>query len=212
MISDVTGVLLAGGKSRRMGADKRFLAVGEGTLLARSCRVLCEMFERVCIVLAQDSQPLEVHIPVIRDLVPSCGSLGGMYTGLHWATTRYIFLAACDMPFIHAGLVQYMVGKKDDADVVLAYWDGRPQPTHAVYSRTCLPVVEELIRGGDLKIQGLLTNPALRVRLITEDEIRTIDPEGRSFLNVNTPSDLDRARSLYGDRSEDRYGDAPELP
>lgn len=202
MISDVTGVLLAGGKSRRMGVDKRFLAVGEETLLERSCHVLCETFTRVCVVIAQDSQPLEAQIPVIRDLVPSCGSLGGLYTGLRQATTRHIFLAACDMPFIHAGLVQHMVGKKDQADVVLAYWNGRPQPTHALYSRNCLQAVEELISRGDLKIQRLIANPVLRVALITEDEIRRIDPEGRSFLNVNTPSDLDRARFLYGDRLE----------
>jgi molybdenum cofactor guanylyltransferase len=197
MISDVTGILLAGGKSRRMGADKRLLAVGPRTLLERSCAVLCGIFHHVCMVIAQDSEPVEVHIPVISDLVPSCGSLGGMYTGLHQATTPHIFVAACDMPFIHAGLVQHMVGQKDDVDVVLAYWHGKPQPTHAVYSRNCLPVVEELMRSGDLKIQRLITTPTLRVRLIPEDEIRKIDPEGRSFLNVNTPSDLDRARLLY---------------
>lgn len=202
MISDVTGVLLAGGKSRRMGTDKRALAVGQRTLLERSCSVLCGMFRQVCMVIAQDSQPVEVHVPVMCDLIPSCGSLGGLYTGLHEATTPYIFLAACDMPFIRTDLVRHMVNQKDDADVVLAYWNGRPQPTHAVYSRNCLPVVEELIRKGDLKIHKLIATSALRVRLITEDEVRKIDPEGRSFLNVNTPSDLDLARLLCEDRGE----------
>jgi molybdenum cofactor guanylyltransferase len=210
MISDVTGVLLAGGKSRRMGTDKRFLAVGERPLLERSRIVLSQIFERVCIVIAQDSPLLEAHIPVMRDLIPSSGSLGGMYTGLHQAATPYIFLAACDMPFIHADLVQYMVGQKDDVDIVLAYWNGRPQPTHAVYSRNCLLVVEGLIRSGDLKLQRLLATPTLRVRLITEDEIRKVDPDGRSFLNVNTPADLARARSLWGDLMDARYGDHPE--
>lgn len=206
MISDVTGVLLAGGKSRRMGADKRFLTVGEQTLLERSCNILSRMFIRVCIVIAQDSQPLETPVPVLRDLIPSCGSLGGMYTGLHQAATPYIFLSACDMPFIHADLIRYMVDVKDEVDIVLGYWNGRPQPTHAVYSRNCLSVVEALVRSGDLKLQRLLTTPALRVRLITEDEIRKIDPEGRSFLNVNTPSDLELARSLCADQREDRGG------
>ncbi|WP_413934317.1 molybdenum cofactor guanylyltransferase [Nitrospira sp. BLG_1] len=206
MISDVTGILLAGGKSRRMGADKRFLTVGEQTLLERSCNILSRIFERVCIVIAQDSQPLETPVPVLRDLIPSCGSLGGMYTGLHQAATPYIFLSACDMPFIHADLIRYMVDVKDEVDIVLGYWNGRPQPTHAVYSRNCLSVVEALVRSGDLKLQRLLTTPALRVRLITEDEIRKIDPEGRSFLNVNTPSDLELARSLCADQREDRGG------
>ena len=204
MISDVTGVLLAGGKSRRMGSDKRFLTVGERPLLERSCTVLSRIFERVCIVIAQDSPPLEAQIPVLRDLIPSSGSLGGMYTGLQQAATAYIFLAACDMPFIHEGLVQYMVGQKDDVDIVLADWNGRPQPTHAVYNRNCQSVVEELIRSGDLKLQRLLANPSLRVRLVREDEIREIDPDGRSFLNVNTPSDLVRARALCGELMDDR--------
>lgn len=204
MISDVTGVLLAGGKSRRMGADKRFLTVGERPLLERSCNVLSRIFERVCIVIAQDSPPLEAQIPVLRDLIPSSGSLGGMYTGLQQASTPYIFLAACDMPFIHEGLVQYMVGEKDDVDIVLAYWNGRPQPAHAVYNRNCQSVVEELIRSGDLKLQRLLATPTLRVRLVTEDEIREVDPDGRSFLNVNTPSDLVRARALCGELMDDR--------
>ncbi len=82
MISDVTGVLLAGGKSRRMGVDKRFLTVGDRPLLERSRNVLSQIFERVCIVIAQDSPLLEAQIPVVRDLIPSSGSLGGMYTGL----------------------------------------------------------------------------------------------------------------------------------
>ncbi|HBR52414.1 MAG TPA: molybdenum cofactor guanylyltransferase [Nitrospira sp.] len=210
MISDVTGVLLAGGKSRRMGADKRFLTVGEQTLLERSRNILSHIFERVCIVIAQDSEPLETPVPVLRDLIPSCGSLGGMYTGLHQATTPYVFLSACDMPFIHADLIRYMVDAKDEVDIVLGYWNGRPQPTHAVYSRNCLSVVEALVRSGDLKLQKLLATPALRVRLITEDEIRKIDPDGRSFLNVNTPSDLELARTLCTDRREDRGGAPPE--
>ncbi|MBX3306462.1 MAG: molybdenum cofactor guanylyltransferase [Nitrospira sp.] len=192
-----------------MGADKRFLTVGEQTLLERSCNILSRIFERVCIVIAQDSQPLETPVPVLRDLIPSCGSLGGMYTGLHQAATPYVFLSACDMPFIHADLIRYMVDAKAEVDIVLGYWNGRPQPTHAVYSRNCLSAVEALVRSGDLKLQKLLATPALRVRLITEDEIRKIDPDGRSFLNVNTPSDLERARSLCADRREDRGGAPP---
>ena len=82
MITDVTGVLLAGGKSRRMGEDKRFILLGQRTLFERTCTVLSELFEQVCVVIAQDSPLLQAGVPVVRDLIPGCGSLGGLYTGL----------------------------------------------------------------------------------------------------------------------------------
>lgn len=199
MITDVTGVLLAGGKSRRMGEDKRFLLVGEQTLLERSCAVLRQLFEQVCIVIAQDSPPMQTEVPVTRDLIPDRGSLGGLYTGLRQAGTHHIFLAACDMPFIHGGLVRHLIALKEDAAVVLARWKNQLQPTHAVYSRDCLPVLEELMERRELKLQSLIAHPSLRVRVVTEVEVGRIDVEGRSFLNINTPSDLEVARSLYAD-------------
>ena len=100
LISDVTGVLLAGGKSRRMGQDKRFLSVGPGTLYGRSLAVLRAVFEQVVVVVAQDSPSIEAEVPVLRDLIPDCGSLGGLYTGLKQAGTEWVFAVACDMPFL----------------------------------------------------------------------------------------------------------------
>ena len=97
LVSDVTGVLLAGGKSRRMGQDKRVLAVGDETLFVRSLAVLRSVFQRVLIVIAQDSPPIETDAIVLRDLIPECGSLGGLYTGLKEAHTEWVFAAACDM-------------------------------------------------------------------------------------------------------------------
>jgi molybdenum cofactor guanylyltransferase len=202
MIDDVTGILLAGGKSRRMGEDKRFMLVGQRTLFERSCAVLRQLFDQVCVVIAQDSPALQTEVPVVRDLIPDCGSLGGLYTGLRLAKTQHIFLAACDMPFIHTGLVRHLIGLRDDADVVLASWNNQLQPTHAVYSRDCLPVLEELIHRRELKIQNMIAHPLLRARLVTEAEVRRIDFEGRSFLNINTPSDLEAARLLYADSAD----------
>jgi molybdenum cofactor guanylyltransferase len=200
MITDVTGILLAGGKSRRMGEDKRFLVVGERTLLERSCAVLRDLFEQVCVVIAQDGPDLqtEVPFPVLRDLIPNLGSLGGLYTGLRQATTQHIFLAACDMPFLNSNLVHYMIECKKDVDIVMARWEQRLQPTHAVYGRRCLPILDEMISRHDMKIQNLIANPSLRVQLLTQLELNRIDPEGRSFRNINTPADLEAARALEG--------------
>ena len=179
-----------------MGEDKRFLYVGERNLLERSCAVLREVFERVCIVIAQDSPMLDAEVPVMRDLLPGCGSLGGLFTGLQRATTPHVFLAACDMPFLNPEVIRYMVGRKDEADIVIGRWETRLHPTHAVYSQKCLGVMEAMIQGRDLRIQGLVAHASLRVHVIGENEVRQIDHDGRSFLNINTPSDLNKARSL----------------
>ena len=202
MITDVTGVLLAGGKSRRMGEDKRFVLVGEQTLFERSYAALCELFEQVCVVIAPDSSESQIKVQMIRDLVPNCGSLGGLYTGLRQAKTQHIFLAACDMPFMDPDLIRYMVQFKGQADIVIGRWATRLQPTHAVYGRECLPVLEEMMNLHNKKIQSMIGHPALRVHVIEEEEIREIDRDGRSLCNINTPSDLEYARLVH-ERSTD---------
>lgn len=194
MIGDVTGILLAGGKSRRMGEDKRFLLIGEQTMFERTLAVLRSIFERVCVVIAQDSPPLEAEVPVVRDLVADCGSLGGLYTGLKQAHTEYVFLVACDMPFLNPASVRHVVSLKDKADIVMVRLGQGLQPTHALYSRRCLPVVEEMVHARQFKIQHLATHSALQTRLVAESDLREIDLDGVSFINVNTPADLDAAR------------------
>ena len=193
---DVTGVLLAGGKSRRMGEDKRYLVVGEQTLLERGLAVFRSIFQEVLVVIAQDSPPLSIDARVVRDLVPDCGSLGGLYTGLTQATTPYIFVVACDMPFLNQAVIAQFMSRRATADIVIAKLDGRLHPMHALYSACCLPALEQMIRARQLKIQEIVSQSSLRVRYVTETDLLTIDPSGHSFYNVNTMADLEAARSL----------------
>ncbi len=193
---DVTGVLLAGGKSRRMGEDKRYLVVGEQTLLERGLALLRSIFQEVLVVIAQDSPLLEVDVRVVRDLVPECGSLGGLYTGLVQATTPYIFVVACDMPFLDPAVIAQFTSRRAAADIVMAKLAARLHPMHALYGKGCLPVVEQMIRTRQLKIQEIVSQSSLLVRYVTEADLVAIDPTGRSFQNVNTPADLEVARSL----------------
>jgi molybdopterin-guanine dinucleotide biosynthesis protein A len=193
---EVSGVLLAGGKSRRMGEDKRHLTVGEQTLLERGLRVLQSIFCEVLVVTAQDSPPLDIDVKVVRDLVPDCGSLGGLYSGLVEATTPYIFVVACDMPFLNQAVITHFTTRRATADIVIAKLDDRLHPMHALYSKGCLPVLEQMIQARQLKIQEIVSQSSLRVRYITEADLLIIDPSGRSFYNVNTMADLEAARSL----------------
>jgi molybdopterin-guanine dinucleotide biosynthesis protein A len=193
---EVTGVLLAGGKSRRMGEDKRYLVVGEQTLLERGLGVLRSVFQEVLVVIAQDSPPLGVDARVVRDLVPDCGSLGGLYTGLTQATAPCIFVVACDMPFLSQAVIAQFTSRRATADIVMAKLAARLHPMHALYGKRCLPAVEQMIGARQLKIQEMVSHASLRVQYITEADLLTIDPSGRSFHNVNTPADLEVARSL----------------
>jgi len=194
--TEVTGIILAGGKSRRMGEDKRYLVVGEQTILERGLGVIRSIFQEVLVVIAQDSPPLRVDAKVVRDLLPDCGSLGGLYTGLMQATTPWIFVVACDMPFLDQAVIGQFTSRRATADIVMAKLDARLHPMHALYGKRCLPALEQMIQARQLKIQEIVSQPSLRVQYVTEAELLTIDPSWRSFQNVNTPSDLEAARSM----------------
>jgi molybdopterin-guanine dinucleotide biosynthesis protein A len=181
---EVTGVLLAGGKSRRMGEDKRYLVVGEQTLLQRGLSVLHSIFQEVLVVIAKDSDPLGVDARVVRDQVPDCGSLGGLYTGLIQATTPWIFVVASDMPFLNHAVIAQFTNRRGAVDIVMAKLAGQLHPMHALYGKSCLPVVEQMIQS------------SLRVQYVTEADLHTLDPTGRSFYNVNTVAELEKARLL----------------
>lgn len=194
MIADVTGVLLAGGRSTRMGMDKRVLSIGGSTMLERSLAVLQEVFQNVSVVVA-DELPIGVTgISLWRDLIPNRGSLGGIYTGIRLAKTPYIFVAACDMPFLKATLIRYLVSLKDEVDIVMPRWGRNSHPTHAVYGHHCVPVMEDMMRSSHLSIRELVLSRTLRVRWVEQPELNRFDPEGWSFFNVNTPGDLQQAR------------------
>jgi molybdopterin-guanine dinucleotide biosynthesis protein A len=196
METEVTGILLAGGKSRRMGEDKRHLVVGEQTLLERGLAVLRSTFQNVLVVIAQDSSPLGVDARVVRDLVPDCGSLGGLYSGLMQATTPWVFVVACDMPFLNQAVIAQFTSRRTTTDIVMAKLDARLQPMHALYGKQCLPVLEQMVLARQLKIQEMVSQSSLRVCYVTEADLLSIDPSGRSFCNVNTLADLESARSL----------------
>ncbi len=201
-MAGVTGVLLAGGMSRRMGRDKRFLELEGATLFARALSVLDDLFSEVLVSVA-DALPegSEVRHRVVTDLIPNCAALGGLYSGLSLATHPRVFVAACDMPLLSAPVIRAMVERDPRADVVMARLPQGLQPMHAVYSKRCLPYLEAMARGGNLKIQEMAQQQGLVIRIVPEDELRAMDPQALSFLNINTPADLEFARKLVASRS-----------
>lgn len=195
--TDVTGVVLAGGKSRRMGRDKRFLEVGGQALLERVCDVVASLFTECLLSVAEPTSELEaMGHRLVFDEIPDCASLGGLYTGLLSATYSRIFVVACDMPFITHTSIQRFLDLSQDYDVVMAQLATGLQPMHAVYSKACLPSIQRMMKDRVLKIQMLAQTPSLRTRILNEKEVATSQEDLLPFFNINTPMDLEMARKL----------------
>ena len=207
--SDIALVVLAGGQSRRLGRDKAVEPFGGEPLIRRVIRRAGDAVGgNEVIVVAGDAErgrelPLDAEHRVAVDLLPERGTLGGIYTGLEAVQNEWALVVACDMPFLSAPLLRYMVGLREGVDAVVPVIDGRPEPTHALYSRRCLPAILERLQAGQLKAAGFL-DLAL-VRYVNEDEARRFDPELLSFFNVNRPEDLARAIELAA-REKDQSG------
>lgn len=201
MVENVSAVLIAGGKSRRMGQDKRFLELGGGSIFQRSLGLLTQTFRETIVVLAEPVDSLQVlGCKVVYDLIPNAGSLGGLYTGLMASSQPRIFAVACDMPFLNSDVIRFMVSFDTTMDIVVAQLGERFQAMHALYSQRCLPYLRAMVDERDLKIQKLFLHEDLRVAVIGEDQLNRIESGLKSFRNINTPDDLARAKAEIADQ------------
>lgn len=196
--SRVSGVILAGGESRRLGRNKALLRIGGQALIERVVEAIAPLTAEVIVVVASPEQaaalPLPAWVRVASDRYPGCGSLGGIYTGLATSSEPWILVVACDMPFLNPALLRRLIAARRGVDAVVPYLEGQPEPLHALYSKTCLVPIEGMLRAGQLKIAPLFE--AVRVRYVAEETIDRIDPGRRSFFNINTPADLKEAQGL----------------
>lgn len=164
---------------------------------AVSC--LARLFPEV-LIIANDPEPFsDLDVPVIPDLIPDRGALGGLYTGLSMASYPRAFFAACDMPFLNPDLIRLLVREADDWEVVLPSVGGELHPMHAVYAKSCLPHIKASIDSGTLKIASFFSK--VRVKTIEESLLRTVDPDLLGLMNVNTPPELERAEAIRRQRS-----------
>ncbi|MCX5836379.1 MAG: molybdenum cofactor guanylyltransferase [Deltaproteobacteria bacterium] len=191
----MTGIILSGGKSSRMGANKAFLHVGGERLIDRTVRIFKEIFPEVILVTNSPLDYLDQDCTIATDIIKGKGPLGGLYTGLFHASHERIFMAACDMPFLNRAFIKYMMDHCADFDIVVPELPDGLQPLHAIYSRRCLPAIKRLIDKDQLKITGFYKG--LKKLTIPEDVTKRFDPKGMMFINVNTEEDLERISSLF---------------
>ncbi len=188
----VTGVILAGGQSQRMGRDKAFLPVGGRTLIECVIARLHEACgERLLIVTNSPEPYRRLGLRIVSDALPPGQSLVGIYTGVLHAEEP-AFVCACDMPFLNPALIRHMGALAQDADVVIPRHGGEYEPLHAVYAPACLDPIRRCVERQGRNI-GFL--PDVRVRVVDEEELRRFDPDLRSFVNVNTPEEYEELRS-----------------
>jgi len=187
-LSPMTGVILAGGKNRRIGTNKAFLVVNGTRIIDRTVGILKSIFAEVIIVSNNPLAYLDQNVTIVTDILPDKGAMGGLYTGLFFASHSQVFVCACDMPFINGKFIEYMIGRVGANDIVAPDAGDGLQPMHAVYGKKLLPLLKRLLDQDLLKISCLYKSS--RTLIIHSDVIDAFDPEKKMFLNVNTMDDL----------------------
>jgi molybdopterin-guanine dinucleotide biosynthesis protein A len=191
----VTGVIQAGGKSTRMGGQpKALLELGGRRIVERVVAAVAPVVDDVLIVTNTPELYAYLGVPMVGDVFPDHGSLGGIYSGLRAAAGDAAFTVACDMPFLRTDVARLVVERAADADVVIPRVADQFETLHASYAKACLPHMEERLRAQRLKIVGFFE--AVRVLEIAEAAVRRLADPALVFMNVNTPDELARARAL----------------
>jgi molybdopterin-guanine dinucleotide biosynthesis protein A len=193
---DLSAVILAGGRSSRLGRDKSLLVLDGQPLIVRTVQTLACLSEDLVVVTNDPDRyaPLSLPARLVPDEARGVGSLMGIYSGLRAARHSYAIVVACDMPFLNVALLRHMAALAEDYDVVIPRIDGLLEPLHAVYGKACLRVMAELLQDGRHKIRAFFHR--VRVRYVDQEDIRRFDPQGLSFFNINTAEDWAHVQAM----------------
>lgn len=187
MIDNITGVILAGGKSSRMGQNKALLPFQDKALIENVAEKLKGIFSRVILSVNSPDAFSYLHLARVMDRYPETGPMGAIASVLESGEKR-VFCVACDMPFLNESLIEFICSY-DDADAVIPMWQDRPEVLHALYSRPLLPFFQESLSKSRYKLTDALDKS--RVRYLNELEVKKLDSQGNSFRNINTPAEYD---------------------
>ena len=190
----LTVVIQAGGASSRMGEDKALKIFLGKPLIQRVIERMSPIADEIIVTTNRPTEYTFLNLRLVPDLKPGRGALGGLYTAIASAAHPLVAVVACDMPFasqmFFEGARRLMV--KEEADVIIAKTDEGYEPLHALYRReTCLPAIESAIDADQWKVIAWF--PQVKVRILTPDEIKSLDPAGLCFWNLNTPEEFAEA-------------------
>ena len=197
MIPDCTAIILTGGDSRRMGQDKANLLWHERSLLQHVISLVQPLFSEVIISVRQPRA--NICLPQVCDDPVHRGPLGGLLAGLAKANTAWVFLVACDMPFITPRVVEYLAQQRREHQAVVPFVQGHPQPMAGFYAQSCLEPLRALLHDASAKhsLRALLER--LDTHYVAEAELQPADPQLKSFFDLDTPQDFAAAQTRQGE-------------
>lgn len=187
MIDSVTAVIMAGGKSSRMGENKAFLIIEGIPLIERIRELLSKIFSKIILSTATQNAYPQLQLPEVVDRYAETGPLGGITSVLESGLSP-IFCVGCDMPFLNQKLIEFQCNIADCCDAVIPVWNNHPQVLHGLYRKNLLPAFHNGLKEEQYKLIDCLEEA--EVCYLLENEIRRYDPEGLSFHNINTPDDF----------------------
>lgn len=196
MMTQLSVIVLAGGHSRRLGRDKALLPWRGRTLIEYLAGRLQKFSDDVLVITGPEIRYTDIlNVPIFADELKDAGPLGGLYTGLKHARYSYSLVVACDMPFVGRTVLELLKSNVDSSvQAVVPCIENHRVPTLAIYHKDCLSIIEKLHKQGRLALQALLDSVSLKI--ISEEELRSVDPTLRSFVNINTKADWESCMSL----------------
>ena len=215
----VTGVILAGGKSRRMGENKALMQLGDDSLIGHVIRRLSLVTTELLLITNSPAEYAHLGVPMHGDVIPGTGALGGIYTGVMYASHDAVLCVACDSPFLEPNLLIYLASVLEEYDAVIPYTYSSKQtpfcrnkgigvtnPAYgdntqttlqtlcAAYSKRCLPIIAAMLEESELRVHALAKRA--QIQRVSPEVWQAFDAEGMSFFNINTLEDFEKAKIL----------------
>jgi len=187
-------IVLAGGKSRRMGSPKADLRLGDKRLLEWVVGALRGRFAEILVVAPIPPQSTPSWARLVTDEPEGCGPLGALYAGLRAAREEKNFVAGCDTPFLRPRLAEGLMAMAEGQDVVVPAGEDGLHPLCGVYSRACLEAIHQTLEAGERRVTSFFQ--MVKVRLVKAEELRHFDPQLVSLFNINTPEEMIAAERL----------------
>ncbi|MBN1934694.1 MAG: molybdenum cofactor guanylyltransferase [Anaerolineae bacterium] len=189
-MDNISGIILAGGKSSRLGQNKALIEFEGKPIVQHVVDVLRPLVDEIVLATNTPESFAFLKLRMVADLYAETGALGGLHAGLSAIQSEYGLVVGCDMPFLNTALLQHMLLHTTGYDIVMPHIDDYYEPLHAIYARRCLAVIEHSIQSGQRRLLSFVSQ--MNVRYIKGDEIDRFDPQRLAFFNLNSPDDLKR--------------------